>query len=116
MVNVLEEASTSTQYFNERGEDLTLVPDHMLSSKVNPSKALIIEFGCGIRHDSIDKKLPLNLDTGSDVNAINRKTFQRLFPNVTPKLADHVLQNFDETCVIPMGTFTAFLRWKNNVY
>ena len=64
----------------------------------------------------IDRKLPLKLDTGSDVNAIKRKTFQRLFPNVTLKPADHVLQNFDKTCVIPMGTFTAFLRWKNNVY
>ena len=47
----------------------------MLSSKINPSKALIIEFGCGIKHNSIDRKLPLKLDTGSDVNAINRKTF-----------------------------------------
>ena len=115
-VNVLEETSTSTQFFSKRGENLALVPVDMLSSKVNPSKALIIEFGCGIRHDSIDRKLPLTLDTGSDVNAINRKTFQRLFPNVTLKPTTHVLQNFDNMCVTPMGIFTAFFRSKNNVY
>ena len=59
-------------------------------------------------HNSIDRKLQLKLDTGSDVNAINRRTFHKLFPNVTPKPTDHVLENFDKTHVIQMGTFTAF--------
>ena len=39
-------------------------------SKINPSQALVIEFGCGMKATSIDRKLPLKLDTGSDVNAI----------------------------------------------
>ena len=50
--HILEATSTSTQYFNKRGEDLTFANVNMLSSKVNPSKALIIEFGCEISHDS----------------------------------------------------------------
>ena len=88
----------------------------MLSSKINPSKALIIEFGCGMKATSIDRKLPLKLDTGSDVNAINRKTFQKLFPDAKLTPSSNVLQNFDSSCITPMGTFTTFLRWKNNVY
>ena len=47
--HVLEEASTSTQYFNEAGQGLSLAEMNMLSSKINPSKALIIEFGCGMK-------------------------------------------------------------------
>ena len=101
--HVLEETSTSTQFFNKRGENLALVPVDILSTRVNPSKALIIEFYCGIKHDGIDKKLPLKLDTGSDVNSINRKTFQRLFPNVQLRPTTHVLQNFDNTCAHSNG-------------
>ena len=114
--HVLEEASTSTQYYNENGLGLSVAEMNMLSSKVKSSKALIIEFGCGMKATSIDRKLSLKLDTGSDVNAINRKTFQRLFPNVKLTPSSHVLQNFDSSCITPMGTFTTFLRWKNNVY
>ena len=115
-VNVLEETSTSTQYFNEAGQGLSVAEMNMLSSKINPSKALIIEFGCGMKATSIDRKLPLKLDTGSDVNAINRKTFQKLFPDAKLTPSSNVLQNFDSSCITPMGTFTTFLRWKNNVY
>ena len=111
-VNVLEETSTSTQYFNEAGQGLSVAEMNMLSSKINPSKALIIEFGCGMKATSIDRKLSLKLDTGSDVNAINRK----LFPDAKLTPSSNVLQNFDSSCITPMGTFTTFLRWKNNVY
>ena len=114
-VNVLEETSTSTQYFNEAGEGLALAEMNMLS-KINPSQALVIEFGCGMKATSIDRKLPLKLDTGSDVNAINRKTFQKLFPDAKLTPSSSVLQNFDKSCIRPMGTFTTFLRWKGNVY
>ena len=65
---------------------------------------------------SIDRKLPLKLDTGSDVNAINKKTFQKLFPDAKLTPSSNVLQNFDSSCITPMGTFTTFLRWKGNVY
>ena len=113
--HVLEETSTSTQFFNEAGVGMTLSEINMLS-KINPSQALVIEFGCGIKATSIDRKLPLKLDTGSDVNAINRKTFQKLFPDAKLTPSSSVLQNFDKSCIRPMGTFTTFLRWKGNVY
>ena len=114
--HILEEASTSTQYFNEAGIELSVAEMNMLSSKINPSKALVIEFGCGMKATSIDRKLPLKLDTGSDVNAINKRTFQRLFPDAKLTPSSNVVQNFDSSCIKPMGTFTTFLRWKNNVY
>ena len=94
---------------------MTLSEINMLS-KINPSQALVIEFGCGMKATSIDRKLPLKLDTGSDVNAINRKTFQKLFPDAKLTPSSSVLQNFDKSCIKPMGTFTTFLRWKGNVY
>ena len=115
-VNVLEETSTSTQFFNEAGQGMTLAEINMLSSKINPTQALVIEFGCGMKPTSIDRKLPLKLDTGSDVNAISRKTFQKLFPDAKLTPSSNVLQNFDSSCITPMGTFTTFLRWKGNVY
>ena len=113
---MLEETSTSTQFFNEAGVGIAVSEMNMLSSKINPSKALVIEFGCGMKATSIDRKLPLKLDTGSDVNAINRKTFQKLFPDAKLTPSSSVLQNFDKSCIRPMGTFTTFLRWKGNVY
>ena len=109
-VNVLEETSTFTQFFNEAGQGLTLAEMNMLSSKINPTQALVIEFGCGMKPTSIDRKLPLKLDTGSDVNAINKKTFQKLFPDAKLTPSSNVLQNFDSSCI------TTFLRWKGNVY
>ena len=112
-VNVLEETSTSMQFFDEAGHEVSQV--NMLS-KINPSQALVIEFGCGMKATSIDRKLPLKLDTGSDVNAINRMTFQKLFPDAKLTPSSSVLQNFDKSCIRPMGTFTTFLRWKGNVY
>ena len=43
-------------------------------------KELFIQFGIGLSLycDSIDKKVILMLDTGTDINALNRKTFQKL--------------------------------------
>ena len=45
-------------------------------------KPIMIEFGCGLSPLSIDRKLTLQVDTGADANAINKKTFDQLFPEV----------------------------------
>ena len=86
-------------------------------STLDPSKDINIEFGVvGKQHNSIDKKLMMKLDTGADVNAINRKTFKKLFPDVQLRPSSTIPENFDKTLVRPMGTFKCFLRWKSNVY
>ena len=73
---------------------------------------LIIEFGCRIDLDSMDQKITMKIDTGADVNAINRTTFKKLFPNTKLQPSTVILENFDSSYIQPMGKFKAFLHWK----
>ena len=66
-------------YYDEDGNIRQKSSAHMLST-TRGKKELMIEFGCGEDIHSIDQKITLKVDTGADVNAINRRTFQRLFP------------------------------------
>ena len=45
-------------------------------------KPIMIEFGCELTPLSFDRKLTLQADTGADANAINKKTFNEVFPDV----------------------------------
>ena len=51
-------------------------------SGISSDKPIMIEFGCGLTPLSIDRKLTLQVDTGADANAINKKTFDQLFSEV----------------------------------
>ena len=66
-------------YYDEDGNIRVRSLQHMLSIQ-NGKKELIIEFGCGTDLDNMDQKIALKIDTGTDVNAINRTTFRKLFP------------------------------------
>ena len=110
--------ATSSGYYDEIGN---LVPAsmNMLSvsnSKMDPSKDLVIKFGVGMQHNSIDSKIKLKIDTGADVNALNMKTFQKLFPNVQLKPSTVVLENFYKRLIRLFGSFKCFLRWKRELY
>ena len=76
----------------------------------------IIEFGCGLTPLSVDRKLILQADIGADANAINKKTFDALFPEVKLEESTFLLQNFDKQLVKPIGSFRCFLRWKDYKY
>ena len=65
---------------------------------------------------SFDRKLTLQADTGADANAINQKTFNEVFPDVELEESIHVLQNFDNRLIKPIGSFRCFLRWKGHNY
>ena len=67
-------------------------------------------------YNSSAKKVTLKLDTGADVNAFNRTTFQKLFPDVELQPSTILLDNFDKTMVKLMGTFKCFLQWKCKIY
>ena len=58
----------------------------------------------------------LQADTGADANAINKKTFDRLFPDVELEESTFLLQNFDKRVVKPIGSFRCFLRWRDHKY
>ena len=50
------------------------------------------------------------------MNAINKKTFTELFPDVELEESTHILQNFDKRLIKPIGSFRCFLRWKGHKY
>ena len=70
----------------------------------------------GLTPLSFDRKLTLQADTGADMNAINKKTFIELFPDVELEESTHILQNFDKRLIKPIGSFRCFLRWKGHKY
>ena len=76
----------------------------------------MIEFGCGLTPLSFDRKLTLQADTGADANAINKKTFNEVFPDVELEESTYVLQNFDKRLIELIGSFRCFLRWKDDKY
>ena len=88
---------------------------HVLSGTSN-DKPIMIEFGCGLTPLSFDRKLTLQADTGGDANAINKKTFNEVFPDVELEESTYVLQNFDKSLIKPIGSFRCFLRWKGHKY
>ena len=76
----------------------------------------MIEFGCGLTPLSFDRKLVMQADTGADANAINKRTFDELFPDVELEESTFCLQNFDKRLIKPIGSFRCFLRWKGHKY
>ena len=88
---------------------------HVLSGTSN-DKPIMIEFGCGLTPLSFDRKLTLQADTGADANAINKKTFNEVFPDVELEESTYMLQNFDKRLIKPIGSFRCFLRWKGHKY
>ena len=56
------------------------------------------------------------MDTGADANAINKNTFDQLFPEVELEESSFCLQNFDKRLIRPIGSFRCFLRWKGHKY
>ena len=78
-----------------------------------PSKKdLLIQFNIGKEINSVNSKVILKIDTGADVNALNRITFKSLFPKVQLQPSNVILKNFDATSIRPLGQFKCFLHWK----
>ena len=108
---------SEADFFDEQGLLKEYQPKVMnVLSGISSSKPIMIEFGCGLTPLSIDRKLPLQVDTGADANAINKKTFDQLFPEVELEESSFCLQNFDKRLIRPIGSFRCFLRWKGHKY
>ena len=119
-------APASEGFYNEQGNWVPEIPrvqeippqvaqQHVLSTHRSKGD-IIIEFGAGLTTSSIDRKLILKVDTGSDVNAINLDTFQAIFPGIELQPSSVILENFDRSLLSPIGCFRCFLRWKGKLY
>ena len=117
IASAVEEPALQADFFDEKGLLKEYQPKsmHVLSGTSN-DKPIMIEFGFGLTPLSFDRKLTLQADTGADANAINKKTFNEVFPDVELEESTYVLQNFDKRLIKPIGSFRCFLRWKGHKY
>ena len=117
IASAVEEPALQADFFDEKGVLKEYRPKSMyVLSGTSDDKPIMIEFGCGLTPLSFDRKLTLQADTGTDMNAINRKTFIELFPDVELEESTQILQNFDKRLIKPIGSFRCFLRWKGHKY
>ena len=111
------ETPSEADFFDEQGLLKQYQPKNMnVLSVTSSDKPIMIEFGCGLTPLSFDRKLVLQVDTGADANAINKKTFDQLFPEVELEESTFLLRNFDMRLTKPIGSFRCFLRWKGHKY
>ena len=117
IASAVEEPALQADFFDEKGllKEYQLKSMNVLSGTSN-DKPIMIEFGCGLTPLSFDRKLTLQADTGADANAINKKTFNEIFPDVELEESTYMLQNFDKRLIILIGSFRCFLRWKGHKY
>ena len=117
IASAVKEPALQADFFDEKGLLKEYRPKsmHVLSGTSN-DKPIMIEFGCGLTPLCFDRKLTLQADTGADANAINKKTFNEIFPDVELEESTYILQNFDKRLIKPIGSFRCFLRWKGHKY
>ena len=117
IASAVEEPALQADFFDEKGLLKDYQPKSMyVLSGTSDDKPIMIEFGCGLTPLSFDRKLILQADTGADMNAINKRTFNELFPDVELEESTQILQNFDKRLIKPIGSFRYFLRWKGHKY
>ena len=117
IASAVEEPALQADFFDEKGVLKEYKPKSMyVLSGTSDDKPIMIEFGCGLTPLSFDRKLTLQADTGADMNAINKKTFIELFPDVELEESTYMLKNFDKRLIKPIGSFRCFLRWKDHKY
>ena len=117
IASAFEKPALQADFFDEKGllKEYQLKSMHILAG-TSDDKPIMIEFGCGLTPLSFDRKLTLQADTGADANAINKKTFNEIFPDVESEESTYMLQNFDKRLIKPIGSFRCFLRWKGYKY
>ena len=65
-----------------------------------------------------EKYLNTFIDTGADVNRMNRKTFKKLFPKVKLSVCPHEIQNFGNSVadISILGQFHIYLQFRGEKY
>ena len=117
IASAVEEPAIQADFFDEKGVLKEYKPRFMYVLSGTPEdKPIMVEFDCGLTPLSFDRQLTLQADTGADANAINKKTFDEVFPDVELEESTYMLQNFDKRLIKPIGSFRCFLRWKGHKY
>ena len=117
IASAVKEPALQADFFDEKGLLKEYKPKSMnVHADTSNDKPIMIEFGCGLTPLSFDRKLTLQADTGADANAINKKTFNEVFPDVELEESTYMLQKFDKRLIKPIGSFRCFLRWKDHKY
>ena len=117
IASAVEEPALQADFFDEKGVLKEYQPKSMyVLSDISNDKPIMLEFGCGLTALSFDRKLTLQADTGTDMNAINQRTFNEVFPDVELEKSTQIIQNFDKRIIKPIGSFRCFLRWKDYKY
>ena len=62
--------------------------------------------------------LVVRVDTGADVNCMNKKTFKKLFPKVKLSVCPHEIQNFGNSIadISILGQFCTYLQFRGKKY
>ena len=117
IASAVEKPAIQADFFDEKEVLKEYKPRSMYVLSGTPEdKPIMVEFGCGLTPLSFDRKLTLQADTGADMNAINKRTFNEVFPDVELEESTQILQNFDKRLIKPIGSFRCFLRWKDHKY
>ena len=117
IASAVKEPALQADSFHEKVLLKEYQPKSMhVPSGTSNDKPIMIEFGCVLTPLSFDRKLTLQADTGADANAINKKTFNEIFPDVELEESTYMLQNFDKRLIKLIGSFRCFLRWKGHKY
>ena len=110
-------------YFNDEGQ-----PVYTYMVSVPYANKHLIRFPITIEPMALrrkgthtDSSLPtpsvlLKVDTGADVNLMNRKTFDQLFDSKVLRPTPIRMENYRNSTVKVLGMFHVFLRWKARVY
>ena len=63
-------------------------------------------------------QLVVRVDTGADVNCMNKKTFKKLFPKVKLSVCLHEIQNFGNsvTDISILGQFSTYMQFRGEKY
>ena len=97
IATAVKETPLNVDFFDEKGLLKEYQPKQMnVLSGRSTDRPVMIEFGCDLTPLSFNRKLTLTADTGADANAINKKTFDELFPDVELEESKFLLQNFDK--------------------
>ena len=117
IASAVKEPALQADFFDEKGllKEYQLKSMYVLSG-TSSDKPIMIEFGCGLTPLSFDRKLTLQADTGADMNAINKRTFNEVLPDVELEESTQIVQNFDKRLIKPIGSFRCFLRMKDHKY